>query len=58
MWTCAYDLHMKNVHTRVTEVWKDMVSVSPFVSLSLTFSLCIKLEVGMEFKAFLKWKYY
>ena len=37
IWKCAYDLHMRNMHVRLTAAWIEIVPVSPFVSLSLTF---------------------
>ena len=36
-WKYAYDLQLNNVHIRLTAVWKEIVLVSPFVSLALTF---------------------
>ena len=41
------------MHIRLTEIWNNIVPISPFFSLSLTFkALFLKLEVGMRFSTF------
>ena len=37
IWKYVYDVHIKHVHIRLTAVWNEIVPVSPFIFLSLTY---------------------